>query len=96
MQLGRSVEIDEANAYIKIKATVPAVSNSFPESARNECTLNNIAVMVSLSTAARISPLSNAPTLGTPGDWSKPNKYQVEAANGDKREWTIEITQFNK
>lgn len=96
VQLGKSAEINEENAYIRVKVTVPTVSSNFPESARQECTLNNICVMVSLSTAARIFPIGNAPVLGTPSDWSKPNKYQVVAANGDKREWTIEIIEFVK
>jgi hypothetical protein len=42
-------------------------------------------------------PLNGAPKLGSPGDFSaKEFKYQVTAADGTKREWTIKITDFVK
>ncbi|WP_410520867.1 DUF5018-related domain-containing protein [Bacteroides cellulosilyticus] len=27
--------------------------------------------------------------MGKPGDWSKPNKYEITAADGSKKVWTI-------
>ena len=53
-------------------------------------------VAVGLSTAARISPLNGSPTLGVPGDWSKPNTYVVDAANGTRKNWTIEVMSLMK
>ena len=52
-------------------------------------------VAVTLSTAATIKPLEGSPELGKPGDWSKPNKYEVTAADGTKKTWTISISKVN-
>lgn len=50
----------------------------------------NLVVTVTLSTAATIRPLGDAPKLGVPGDWSKDtNQYEVTAADGTKKTWTI-------
>ncbi|MFA7104613.1 MAG: hypothetical protein WC165_05680 [Dysgonamonadaceae bacterium] len=89
--------IDKDNRTVTIKVT-PSTSklNSIPESARSSLSINNVGVVVSLPTAARIFPVEDAPKLGTNGDWSKPNRYVVVAANGDEAEWTIQITEFNK
>ncbi|RNC63353.1 hypothetical protein D7D25_16960 [Proteiniphilum sp. X52] len=70
--------------------------NSIPDPARSKMGIDNVAVVVVLPTAARIFPIGDAPKLGTNGDWSKPNKYMVQAANGDQAEWTIHITEFIK
>ncbi|MEG0468180.1 MAG: hypothetical protein RR551_07875, partial [Mucinivorans sp.] len=51
----------------------------------------NLTGIVWLSTAARIIPLNGSPVLGVPGDWTKPNKYEVTAANGSKSVWTITV-----
>lgn len=52
-------------------------------------------VIVSISTAATIKPIEGAPELGVPGDWSKPNKYEITAADGTKKVWTITISKVN-
>ena len=96
VELSRNVKVDKDAKTVVITATVPAASTAFPESARNKCNKSNISVMISVSTAARVSPVGDAPKLGLPGDWSKPNKYIVTAANGDKKEWTIEVTDLVK
>ena len=51
----------------------------------------SVIVTLRISTAATIKPLDGAPELGTPGDWSKPNRYLVTAANGDTKEWTVSL-----
>lgn len=94
--LDKKVTVDKDNSTVSIEVTVPAANNTFTEAVRATCTQSNIAVMVSLSTAAKITPANGAPKLGLPGDWSKPNKYVVMAANGDKRDWTIQVTKFTK
>lgn len=88
--------VDKDVKHVSIEVTVPKVSASFPDAERTKCSTKEIAVMVSLSTAARITPVGDAPKFGVPGDWTKPNKYVITAANGDTAEWTVEITKFNK
>ncbi|MFJ1490434.1 DUF5018-related domain-containing protein [Capnocytophaga canis] len=88
--------INNVDKSITFEVTVPKASGVFTDSERAKVSLNNLVVIVNLSTAARISPIEGSPKLGTPGDWSKPNKYIVEAANGNKAEWTIQITTLNK
>ena len=51
---------------------------------------------LNLSTAAVITPQDGAPTLGSPGDFSTTRRYLVKAANGTKKDWTIQITALNK
>ncbi len=89
-------QIDKDNKTVIIEATVPNANTNFPTSERDKVDRSNLVVVVSVSTAARIFPIGDAPKLGVPGDWSKPNKYRVEAANGSSSEWTIEVTALNK
>lgn len=91
-----SPSIDKDNKTATFQVTVPAANTSFTATEREKVSLSNLAVIVNLSTAARIFPIGDAPKLGAPGDWSKPNKYRVEAANGNVAEWTIEVTALNK
>lgn len=81
---------------LSIEVTVPAASGSFTEAERAAVSTSNIAVMVTISTAARLAPVGGAPKLGVPGDWSKPNKYIVTAANGNQKEWIIQVTKLIK
>lgn len=93
----RATNIDKENRIVSISVTVPAANpSSFPEKEREKCSVANIAVMTSISTAARILPIGDAPLFGVPGDWSKPNKYVVKAANGSKKEWTVQVVSFKK
>ena len=98
VELTRSnIKVDKAAATASVDVAVPAANeSSFPAAEREKCAVNNICVMVTLSTAARITPVGDAPALGVPGDWSKPNKYVVTAASGAKKEWTISISGFKK
>ncbi|RHO74400.1 hypothetical protein DW083_03200 [Parabacteroides sp. AF48-14] len=97
VELGKSnIVIDDQAGTISFDVSVPAAGGSFPAAEREKCTVNNIGVMVSISTAARLSPVGESPVLGIPGDWSKPNKYIVTAANGAQKEWTISVSKFTK
>ncbi len=89
-------EIDTDNATVKISVVVPSTNTIFTQAEREKCSNKNVVVIVGLSTAARISPLDGAPKLGVPGDWSKPNKYKVTAADGSSKDWTIEVVKFEK
>ncbi|MDD3900611.1 MAG: hypothetical protein PHR52_09295 [Fermentimonas sp.] len=91
----KTVDKDNRTVTIKVNPST-AKLNSIPKSAISDLNINNLGVVVALPTAARIFPMGDAPKLGTNGDWSKPNKYVVVAANGDEAEWTIQITEFNK
>jgi len=94
---GITKTIDKEARKVTIRvAPTAARLNSIPEPARSQLGIKNVAVVVALPTATRIFPIGDAPKLGTNGDWSKPNKYVVQAANGDQAEWTIHITEFIK
>ena len=87
-------EINTEAATVKISVTTP---ENFPESELNNLSTSaNLLVSVGLSTAARLTATNGSPDLGKPGDWSKPNTYTVEAANGKKKDWTIEIISLKK
>lgn len=93
----RKTSIDNATSTVSIEVTVPAANpSSFPEVERDKCSTSELAVMVSISTGARVFPVGDAPAFGKPGNWSKPNKYMVHAADGSKKEWTVQITNFKK
>ena len=100
----RKVELDGIQREIDNEARLVTIKvnpsqgriNSIPEAARAELSVSNVAVVVALPTAARLFPVGDSPKLGLNGDWSKPNKYIVRAANGEEAEWTIQITEFNK
>jgi hypothetical protein len=83
----RAVDSDAATLTI---ACSP--SSSFPSDQLANINSTNLIVAVNISTAATIKPLDGAPALGVPGDWSKPNKYRVTAANGTTKDWTISVT----
>lgn len=53
---------------------------------------SELVVIVGISTAAVVEPIEGAPKFGVPGDWTKPNKYKVTAANGDTAIWTVTAT----
>ena len=85
---------DSGSKYdsIIITPSIPQPSGSFTAEERMNVTLEHIVVYVNISTAAIIEPLDGAPVLGVPGDFSKPRKYKVTAA--DKKttsEWVILI-----
>ena len=93
--MSSNAKIDEENATVVCSVAVPS---GFPESqlynvslAYNNGDRQGLLVTVNLSTAATIKPLDGAPKLGEPGDWSKPNRYLVTAANGKTKEWTITL-----
>lgn len=66
-------------------------SGTFSEAERAACSLNPMVVAVSVSTAAVVTPLDGSPALGTPADWTRPHTYEVRAANGTSKRWTINV-----
>ena len=88
----RVVEAGETSGVASIDARP---SSSFPADQLDKISASNLVVVLNLSTAATVHPMDGAPKLGVPGDWSKPNKYRVVAANGDSKEWTVTVN-FSK
>ncbi|MCM1031383.1 MAG: hypothetical protein NC410_08105 [Oscillibacter sp.] len=90
VRLARAISIDEETNTIYILYTTTAI----PEAERGNFTREKAVVAVTISTAAIIEPIGDAPKLGVPGDWSKENKYEVTAANGNKKIWTIVVEPY--
>ena len=63
--------------------------SNFPEDLKGKFSPSEMVVILGISTASICKPIEGAPTVGAPGDWSKPNKYEVTAASGDKKVWTV-------
>ncbi len=91
--LNHTAEVDKEAGTVNITVNVPA---KFPKGELSNLSTTNLVVNVNLSAAARISPVGASPKFGVPGDWSKPNDYQVTAANGTTRNWKVHIIKFNK
>ena len=89
----KSINKESKSILIQVSPSISKI-NSIPENEREKLKIDNIGVVVALPTAARLFPVGNSPKLGVNGDWSKPNKYTVQAANGDKAEWTIHLTEL--
>ena len=90
VRLARAVSADQETNTFYIRY----VTGNLPESEVSKFTQSNVVIAVSISTAAIITPLEGSPKLGVPGDCSKPNKYEVKAANGDKKTWTIVVEPY--
>ena len=90
VRLARAVEANkETNTFY-----IRYVTGNLPADQVSAFTTSKVVIAVTISTAAIIKPVDGSPTLGVPGDWSKPNKYEVMAANGDKKVWTIVVEPY--
>ena len=74
--------------------TIRYVTGNIPEAERGNFTESKAVVAVTISTAATIKPIGDAPKLGVPGDWTKDNQYEVTAADGTKKTWTIVVEPY--
>ena len=74
--------------------TIRYQTNNIPEAERGNFTEAKAVVAVTISTAATIKPIGDAPKLGVPGDWTKDNQYEVTAADGTKKVWTIVVEPY--
>lgn len=74
--------------------TIRYVTGNIPEAERPNFTESKAVVAVTISTAATIKPIGDAPKLGVPGDWTKDNQYEVTAADGTKKVWTIVVEPY--
>ena len=74
--------------------TIRYTTSNIPEAERGNFTEAKAVVAVTISTAAVIKPIGDAPKLGVPGDWTKDNQYEVIAADGTKKTWTIVVEPY--
>ena len=89
-------EINSEAATVYVDVTVPDANGEFTEAERNNVSQSNLWGYFNVSTAAKVTPINGAPTLGTPGDWTIPQEYQIMAADGTTKDWTVIIRSFNK
>ena len=90
VRLPRAVSADAENCIFKIRYTTTSL-NAEQAALFTEA---NVVVQVTISTAATIKPIGDAPKLGIPGDWTKDNQYEVTAADGTKKTWTIIVEPY--
>lgn len=95
-RLNVSSDVNSEAGVIQLTVTVPAAGGDFTENVRKDVTTAKLWGQVSVSTAARITPIEGTATLGTPDNWGSDRKFSVKAANGNTKIWTIKIVQFNK
>lgn len=88
--------VDESNGVIDLKIEVPQASGSFTEKIRDQVLQTNLWMYMDISTAAKVIPLRDSPNLGDPIDLTKEHQYQVTAANGSSKVWSIKVTAFLK
>lgn len=98
MEMNVQNSIDATAQEVVCTITVPDATDVFTEEIRSQVSLSSLAINVDASTAARITPVGNAPVMGEfPSDFSaKEYIYTVTAGNGDKADWTIRIDNFIK
>ncbi len=95
-ELSCQYDINSDAATVDVKVAVPAASGKFTEDERSKVSQNKLWGYFNVSTAAKVTPIEGAPTLGSPGDWSTPRKYKIMAADGTEKIWTVTITEFTK
>lgn len=97
-KMSTDVKIDVANTTVTCDITVPNVNDAFTKEVRDKVGLSNLNAYCTISTAATIKPVGDAPVLGKIGDFSKGNmQYEVIAADGKtKKTWKLVIAGFNK
>lgn len=93
VRLAIGSDINDEENTMEIVYLVPS---NFPQDQVDKVTTSNLVVVLNISTAAIIKPIDGAPKLGVPGDWSKPNKYEITAANGNKKIWTVTLELYQE
>jgi len=87
--------VDETST-INLDVTVPAVSGNFTAEERGKVNQNSLIMYFDLSTASSVVPVPGTPKPGELTNLMIPQQYEVTAANGTKRVWTINVTSFIK
>lgn len=68
-----------------------SVPSNFPSGEVANVSASNLVVVLNVSSAAIVEPQEGSPKLGVPGDWSKPNKYLIKAADESSTIWTVKL-----
>lgn len=97
-QMTLSSTTPDENNEIHFTVTVPSASSSFPKEVRQHVSLDGLYLIAVISSAAKIMPLGDAPSLGVPETYEigKDYRYEVTAANGKKAIFHIVIEDFIK
>ena len=74
--------------------TIRYVTDNIPAEKRADFEKSAV-VVLTVSTAAVVKPVGDAPFLGEPGDWTKDNQYDIVATDGTTKRWTIHIEPYN-
>jgi hypothetical protein len=69
----------------------PSFPGSFPSTQKAKVKLNRLWAYFTIPDAAVVTPIDNAPKLGTPGDFSHPVSYKVTAASGASRIYVVVV-----
>ena len=91
LAMGSDINDDEQTVDI-----VYLLPSNFPQDQVDKFSLESVVVVLNISTAATIRPIGESPKLGVPGNWTKPNQYEVTAANGDKKIWTVTLELYEE
>jgi len=91
VQLSYTKKIDAVARTLQITPTLPS---GFPPKYAKTVSIANLWGVAYISSAAVIVPLNGAPRLGAPGDYSKPATYEITAANGNKKTWTVTVNRL--
>lgn len=91
-----NVIVDSSSGTIAFTVTVPAATGKFTAEKRAEVNLNHLWVYMDIPTGATIAAVAPTPALGYATDLTQPQTYEVTAANGETRKWTIKVTEFLK
>ena len=90
LQRGSQQFWDELPNTLKIRY----VTGRIPADEIGNFTESKMVVAVTISTAATIKPIGNAPELGKPGDWTADHQYEVIAPDGTKKTWNIIVEDY--
>lgn len=89
-------QVNNDAATVNVQITVPGASGSFTTGERAKVEQSKLWFYFTISTAATMKGVEGTPNPGNPTDATKPLKYEVTAANGAKKVWTVNITSFTK
>lgn len=89
-------QVNKETGTINVQITVPAASGQFTTEERNKVVQTHLWFYYNVSTAATMKAIDGTPAPGDPADATKPLKYEVTAANGAKKVWTVNVTSFTK
>lgn len=91
-----SQQINKDAGTVNVQISVPGPTEQFTAEEREKVVQTHLWFYVNISTAATIKPIEGTPKLGDPSDATKALKYEITAANGSKKIWTINVTAFDK